>query len=143
MIRFVLGTLASVGVIVFAILVEGGNLATYLILTPGFIALFLPFFASLAVWPLREWLGAWKDAFAAGESESAARSSSIWEFNEKASYASGIVGFIVGLIFILSSLGDLSRLGPAAAVSLTCPLYSVLLGLVCRILRARVERARH
>jgi flagellar motor component MotA len=142
MLRFILGTLASAAVVVLVIVLENGSLLAYLGLTPGLIALLLPFFAVLAVWPLREWAKAWKDAFIPKESPTTARSSSIWNFQEKACYAAGAIGFLAGLVLILSQLSTVSRLGPALAMSLVCPMYSLLLGLVARILRARVDRAR-
>jgi flagellar motor component MotA len=142
MLRFILGTLASIGVVALVITVEGGSVLSYLILSALAIALLVPFFAILAVWPFREWATAWKDALSSkGPRANAAKSVAIWDFAEKASWASGIIGFICGLVMILSQLRTPSALGPSVAASLTCPLYAVISGLVCRILRARVENA--
>lgn len=147
MLRFILGTLASVGIVLVAILIEGGNLLSYFALTAFAIALLVPFFAVLAVWSLREWLEAWKDAFdplgrAEARKAGLGTSAAIWAFSEKVSYTAGFVGFIAGAILILSHLSDPSTLGPRFAIGLTCPLDAALLGLVYRILGARVGRGR-
>lgn len=142
MIRFIIGTLAAVGVVVFAIAIEGGPLLAYLGMTPILIAAALPLFAVLAAWRWKEWMAAWKDAFGPMGSPSAARSSAIWDFQEKASYAAGVIGFLAGLILLLSQLRDPSTMGRSLAVCLTCPLYAVLFGLACRILKARVDSRR-
>lgn len=147
MLRFILGTLASVGIVLIGIVIEGGNLLSYFTLTAFAIALLVPFFAVLAVWSLGEWIEAWKDAFdPIGEGEarraSLGTSAAIWAFSEKVSYTAGFVGILAGTILVLSQLSDPSTLGPRFAVGLTCPLYAALLGLVYRILGARVGRGR-
>lgn len=142
MTRFIVGSLALVGIIAGAILIEGGNPVAYLMLTPGLLAFLVPLCAVFAVWPAREWIAAWKDAFTGDESPTAARSSAIWEFEEKAAYAAGIVGLVIGVIVLLSSLRELSRLGEGLAVCLLCPFYAALIGLGCRVLKAKVDRKR-
>lgn len=142
MIRFVSWTLAILAILVFCILLEGGSIGAYLMLTPGIISFLMPLFAALAVWPAREWGQAWKDAFDKGDSPTAARSSAIWEFEEKASYATGIIAFIAGIIILLTHLSSPAQLGRALAAGLNGPLYALLIALACRILRARVDRKR-
>lgn len=143
MVRFILGTLATLGTLVLAILIEQGNPATYIVATPMLIAILMPFFATLAVWSIGEWLQAWKDALGARtarlDKTSARRSADIWAFSERAAYAAGGAGFITGLILMLSTLRQLSELGEGLAITLACPFYVILIGLVCRILKARVE----
>lgn len=140
MLRFILGTLASLAVVILAVLMEGGNIFAYLSVNALAIALLIPFFAVLAVWRLGDWLKAWRDALkAGGDSASAATSKAIWAFFEKAGYAAGGVGFIAGLILVLSHIQAIEEVGRGLAIALTCPMYALLLGLVCRILRARVE----
>lgn len=143
MIRFIIGTLASLGVLVGAIVLENGNLLAYLVPSALGIALLMPFFGVLAVWSLADWIQAWRDALGRGKAQGGdkgiRKSAAIWAFSEKASYAAGVVGFITGLIIMLSNLSTPATMGPSVAAGLTCPLYAVLEGLVCRILRARVE----
>lgn len=140
MLRFILGSLASIGVVMVGIVIEGGNLLSYFALTAFAICILVPFFATLAVWSLAEWFEAWRDAFATGgQSPSDRLSASVWAFSEKAAYAAGGLGFIAGLVLLLSRLRALSELGPLLAIGLTSLLYAILIGLVCRILRARVE----
>lgn len=140
MTRFVLSILALFGTAIFLFALEGGRLLSLVVLTPILIISLMPAFAVLAVWSVRDWAGAWKDAFAKGRSPSASRSAALWAFYEKACYATGIVGLMLGTIIILSSLSDASTLGPAFAVGLVSTTYAVLFGLVARILKARVER---
>ena len=142
MTRFIVGTLGFIIVVFGCIVIEGGNPVAYLMLTPAIIAFLVPFLAMLAVWPLREWITAWKDAFADRASPTAANSSAIWEFVEKAAYAAAAIGTIAGIIIMLANLRAVSELGSALAACLLCLFYSTVIGLVCRILRARVERKR-
>ena len=55
-------------------------------------------------------------------------------------YLSSVVGFILGLVLILSNLSDISTIGRPLAVGLMTPVYAILFGVVARILRARVEK---
>ncbi|MEI6388772.1 MAG: hypothetical protein WCQ50_19325 [Spirochaetota bacterium] len=142
MTRFILGTLGFIVVIGGCIVLEGGNPAAYLMITPAIIALVVPFLAMLAVWPAREWITAWKDAFTNEESPTAAASSALWKFVEKATYAAAAIGTFAGIILVLAKLWELSQLGKPLAACLLCLFYSAVIGLVCRILRARVERRR-
>ncbi len=140
MIRFVLSTLALIASIVSVILFEGGSLPSYFVVSAFLIVALIPLFAVLAVWSLKDWGRAWRDAFAAGAgASSAAVSAKLWSFYEKSNYAAGLVGSLLGIITILSRLNDPSRLGASLAVALTAPTYAILLGLVARILKARVE----
>jgi len=41
-------------------------------------------------------------------------------------YASGAVGFMIGVIQMLTQLDDTAAIGPAMAVALLCPFYSLL-----------------
>jgi flagellar motor component MotA len=141
MIRFILSTLSIVAILVAAILLEGGNPFSYVAFSAMIIVIFVPFFAVLAVWRLSEWGKAWKDAFSAQrDSTTSAVSVAIWEFSEKASYAAGIIGLIVGIILVLSNVSDFSKMGRGLAATLTAPMWSILIGLVSRILGAKVVR---
>jgi flagellar motor component MotA len=140
MLRFIIGTLAAVATIVLVVIMEGGTISSYLILSALLVGLLVPVFSTLAVWSLREWGGAWKDAFGASKgSPTAAASRALWDFFEKGCYGAGVLGTLAGLILVLSQLSEISKVGPAVALSLTSLLYAILLGLVARILRARVD----
>jgi flagellar motor component MotA len=141
MARFLFGTLAIVATFVFLFLFEGGNLPSLLMLSPFLIVILVPAFAVLAVWSLEDWGRAWRDGFARGDADRAPDSAELWAFYERMCYLSSIVGFILGLVIILSNLGDLSTIGRPLAVGLMTPVYAILFGIVARILRARVERA--
>jgi flagellar motor component MotA len=142
MTRFILGTLGFIAVVGLCIVLEGGNPVAYLMFTPAIIALVVPLLAMMAVWPMREWITAWKDAFAAEKTPTAAASSALWAFVEKATYAAAAIGTFAGIILTIANLRELSELGKPLAACLLCLFYSAVIGLVCRILRARVERRR-
>jgi flagellar motor component MotA len=147
MLRFILSTLALIGTALFLFVLEGGRPVSLVMFSSLMLCILIPAFAVLAVWSLREWGRAWKDAFSAlggrgGQAEpDRADSLALWAFYEKACYAAAVIGPILGAIIMLSSLSTLDRLGPPLAAGLTTPLYSILLGMMARILRARVARS--
>ncbi len=142
MARFLFGTVAIFATFVSLFLIEGGNLLSLLMLSPLLIVILVPAFAVLAVWSLGDWGRAWKDALARGDADSAPDSAELWAFYERMCYLASVVGFILGLVIILSNLGDISTIGRPLAVGLMTPVYAILFGIVARILRARVERSR-
>ena len=138
MIRFLLGVAGTIGTIVLCCAMENFPAYYLLVLTPSLIVLCVPIFATWAAYPLGAWGLAWKDALGQrGPGRNSIRSAEIWDFQEKASYASAIVGFIVGLIFVLRNLTEPEKLGAHVAVCLVSLIYGALLGLFYRILRAR------
>ena len=141
MIRFILSTLALLATAFLAFIIEGGNPAALILPSPFIIVVCIPAFALLAVWSLKDWGRAWKDAFAkAGPSPSAATSAAIWDFFEKTCYIAGIVGFLLGLTIIFSSAYDPSKIIVSLGVDVIAPILAILFAMVARILRARVER---
>jgi hypothetical protein len=141
MMRFILGTLALVGTLVFAFVLEGGKPLDFLLPAPLAIILGVPCFAVLAVWNLREWGQAWRDAFAPS-AEGAESSAALWGFYEKACYVAGVVGFILGLNVIFQQRGGVSRedLLRPLAVDCVAPILAITFAMVARILKARVEK---
>jgi hypothetical protein len=145
--RFILGTLALFVTLVFAFFIEGGNLLDFLLPSPLMIVVCVPLCAVLAVWSLKDWGRAWKDAFAAGRradaapSASAAASTKLWGFYEKACYIAGVVGFILGLNIIFTFVPDTqAKLFRSFAIDCIAPILAILFAMVARILRARAER---
>ena len=54
--------------------------------------------------------------------------------------ATGIVGFLIGLVAMLANLDDPAKIGPAVAVAILCPLYGTLLAeFLFRPLSQRIE----
>ncbi len=141
MARFIVSLVLLVVSIVGPILLEGGTILAYIAISAFLIQVLVPFFAMLAVWRFSELGGAWRDAFSRrSEAAAVARSVRIWEFTEKICYATGVIGFLVGAVLILSSVRpSMADVGRAFGVSLLAPLYSVLFAVLCRILRARVQ----
>jgi flagellar motor component MotA len=143
MVRFVVSLVLLLLSIAAAVLYEGGSLLGYVGVTALFIDVLVPAFAMLAVWRLSEVGHAFRDAFSRkSDAASRARSARIWDFTEKICYATGVLAFLVGGILVLAHLyADVAALGRAFGVALLAPIYGILLAIVCRILRARVEAA--
>jgi flagellar motor component MotA len=141
MIRFIVSLLLLLGTILFAVVLERGSILNYIGFTAFLVELLVPLFAMLAVWRLAEIGRAFGDAFSRkADTGSRTRSARVWEFTEKVCYAAGVIGLILGIVLILSRVsGSVEELGRAFGASLIAPLYGVMLGIVCRILKARVE----
>jgi flagellar motor component MotA len=141
MVRFIVSLGLLLATISGAVLYEKGNLLAYVGVSTLAVEVLVPLFAALAVWRLAEIGRAFADAFSKkADSSSRSRSARIWEFAEKVCYASGVIGFILGLVLTLAWVSvSINNLAGAFAASLTAPLYGVLFGVVCRILKARVE----
>jgi hypothetical protein len=176
MLRFILGTLALFCTAIFAFVIEGGNPASFVLPTPLLIVVCVPGFAVLAVWSLKDWGRAWKEAFAsegkpgagtaaasaqpaapsggasaavssAAVSSAAVSSARLWDFYEKSCYIAGVVGFILGLNIIFQNGGgvelkDMMSILKPLSIDCIAPILAILLAMVARILRARVERNR-
>jgi flagellar motor component MotA len=142
MARFIVSLGLLLATISAAVLYEGGSPLAYIGISTLVVELLVPLFAGLAVWRLAEVGRAFGDAFSKkADSSSRSRSARIWEFAEKVCYATGVIGFILGTVLVLGHVsGSVNELAHAFAISLTAPLYGVLFGVVCRILKARVER---
>jgi hypothetical protein len=141
-IRFFVSLFLMFATLVGAVLWEGGSVLAYVVASAFAVELLVPAFAMLAVWRLSEIGAGFRDAFSAkGGSSTVARSKRIWEFAEKICYATAVVGLIIGMVILFSTYtGSEAHIGPALAACCLGPLYGVLLGIVCRILRARVDR---
>jgi len=134
--RFFLGTLAAITVVVAAMWLEGENLLALFLPSALLITLLSPLCAVLAVWDLRAWGDAWRDAFAASPEEARReRSAKLWDFLEKSFYIAGILGFIAGAIIVLASPGSMAEHFSADLVS---PLWGILFAIIARILKYRV-----
>jgi hypothetical protein len=124
-----------------AFILEGGAVLGLLGFSAFLITFFVPFFGSLAVWSFREWRQAWGHAFRPAEGPEAQRSAALWQFSELACYAAGVLGALIGAVLILGNLegASIQQLAHAFGALLVSPTYGTLFGLICRILRARVE----
>jgi len=138
--RFILGTVGLVGTFLLAFFMEGGSVEDFLLPTPLIIIVCVPSFAVLAVWRLRDWGVAWRDAFAA-EAGTSGASAELWSFYEKACYIAGVVAFFLGLVVIFKEGGGVSRTDILRPLAVDCvaPILAIVFAMVARILRARVE----
>jgi flagellar motor component MotA len=126
-------------VVAFALWLEGMDLLRLFLPSPFIIVIGAPFSAVFAVWNRAAFAGAWKDAFsAAPERERREGSARLWGFLEMAFYASGIIAFIAGTMIILSTEST-DRLMLKFSIAFLALLWSMMLGMVARILRYRVE----
>ena len=141
MVRFIVGTGLVLAALLAAFILEGGGVLSLLGFSAFLITFFVPFFGALAVWSFREWRQAWGHAFVPSDREAAGRSVAVWKFSEVACYAAGILGSLVGGVLILGNLegATTERIAHAFGALLVSPTYGTFFGLVCRILRARVE----
>lgn len=121
-------------------LLEGGNGASLLALTPFLVTFFVPVFGLLAVWSFGDCAKAWGHAFRPGGPEETRRSAELWKFLEFAAYLGGLVAFFVGGVLILRNLANANvQWNHSLAISLLAPMYGAVFGLVARVLRFRVE----
>ena len=141
MIKFLSCVLAIMLIISGAFILEGGNPVNLLMLGAFLIVFFVPLFAALAVWKLGDIGKALKDALGKSPGkDSALKSIRIWIFFERIFYLSGVLGFLAGIILILSRLGgDLTDLAHSFAMDTCFGVTAVFFGILSKILRNRVE----
>jgi flagellar motor component MotA len=144
MTRFLLGTLAVLATLGGAIWMEGGPLLGLLQASPFLITFFVPSFAVLAIWNLKTWGQAFRDAFApASDAKSREVSGKLWDFYEKTCYAAGFLGIVAGAIIILRTPNTTARtMAESFSYALISPLYAVFFAIVARILRFRIVAGR-
>ena len=144
MVRFITGLALLLALVCGAVLIEGGNLLGYIGISAFLVVFFPAVFASLAVWRARDLGQAFRDALGAhAGTGSRDRSVRIWTFFERVFYLSGVLGWLVGVVLILSSLApDTSSLSRAFSASLIAMVYGVLFGIAARILRCRADGGR-
>jgi len=142
MLRFIVSLVLLFVSIGLAVGMEGGKILNYVGVTSFIVELLVPSFAMLAVWNLKEVGTAFRDAFHNNtDAASCARSMQVWDFAEKVCYAAAVVGLLLGSILILSNIHqNVVELGRALGATLLAPLYGILLAIICRIMKARVEQ---
>jgi flagellar motor component MotA len=140
MFKFFVSAILMTATIAGIYALEGGDLMNFISFSTFMIVAFVPFFASLAVWKFQDLLQVWKDAFAKTKNSSSMRlSCKILDFYEKLFYLSGLICLLVGVIFVLSRLSDISKLGSGLAYTLSGLLYGLYFGVIARILKSRIE----
>lgn len=143
--RYALGQLVLILLVVLAIAMIGGQAATWLHPLPWALVLVVaaPLAALLAIHPWAALRQAVRDAgHPSASSPSGAASAGLWRRFESFIYAGALLGALMGWMVTFSQLSpDLARLGTRLAACLVPPFFGVLLGLACRVLRARIETA--
>jgi flagellar motor component MotA len=138
MARFIIGVVLLVVFLAGAILLEGGNLLRYIGISAFIVVFFPAVFAALAVWDRKALGQAFRDSLGKKAATDAARSARIWAFLERIFYLMGVLGWVIGVILILSHLNaDTSRLFRGAASDFISPVYGIFFGIICRILHSR------
>ncbi len=142
MLRFIVSLVLLFASIGLAVGIEGGKILSYVGVTSFIVELLIPSFAVLAVWHVREVGAAFRDAFRKKtDVASRTRSMQVWDFAEKMCYAAAVIGLLLGSILILGSIHqNVLELGRAFGATLLAPLYGILLAIICRIMKARVEQ---
>lgn len=142
MIRFFVGVLLVILTFVGSLMLEGGNPWAYFAPAIFLLVMFVPLFASLAVWKAGQITTAFRDAFKKGKASEPAMSLRIFDFYEKAFYIAGAIGLVFGAVLVLGQIvpkADARDIAHSSAVAILCILYAAFFGLVTRILKARVE----
>lgn len=143
MARFVLGIAFALAALVSGATLFGGSLVTWLHPALGGFLLVaaLPGFAAMAVWSRGEVAQAFRDAFRpAGGPGPVPASPAVWRTFEYLFGAASVISLFTGLVITFNHLSyDPAILGPKLGASLISPFYGVLLAVVARLLRVRVE----
>jgi len=106
-----------------------------------FLVAALPWSAAMAVWSRKDVAQAFRDAFRpSGGPEPVAASPAVWRTFEYLFCAASVISLFTGLVITFNHLSyDAAILGPKLGASLISPFYGVLLAMVARLLRVRVE----
>jgi flagellar motor component MotA len=139
MTRFIVSIAAMLALVALGILYEGGRIILFIAPVPFLLVLLLPMIAVFAAWGFGGIRRAFGNALgkigAPGQLE---ESLLFWDTWEKTCYAAGVVGFLTGAIMVFSNL-SIPAIGQPLAMSLFSLIYSAFLGVLSRIMRARVE----
>jgi flagellar motor component MotA len=144
MTRFILGTVFSIVALIIGATLFGGSLVTWLHPVVGvfFLVVVAPWFATLAVWSRKDVALAFRDAFRPmGGLAPVPASSGVWKTFEYLFYSASVISLFTGLVITFSHLSyDPANLGPKLGASLISLFYGVMMAMVARLLRTRVER---
>ena len=144
MTRFILGITFAILALMGGARLFGGSLVTWLHPAVGAFLLVgaMPWCAAMAVWSQKDVAQAFRDAFRpAGGPSPVPASVGVWRTFEYLFYAASLLSLMTGLVITFSHLSyEAANLGPKLGASLISPFYGVLLAVVARLLRMRVER---
>jgi flagellar motor component MotA len=135
-----MGIFLALCILCLVIFIEGGALISYLVLSALLIVLFFPFFIVMSTFSIHDIRLAFQDAFGKDKPGSSSKKSVLlWDLYEKATYASGLVGIFMAAISILTSVNEIKNMGVSVASGVSVVLYSIITGMILRILKVRVE----
>jgi hypothetical protein len=139
--RFIVFLVLLLATITGTVALEGGSPLSLVGISAFILELFVPLFAMLAVWRWKQIGMALRHAFGmSGEPAERERSLRVWDFAEKACYAAAVLAEMLGFVIIANASGGIQwDLLHALGASFIGPIYGVFFGIVCRILRARVQ----
>lgn len=140
MIRFICGLILAVITVIAVILIEGGNIPAFIALSPFLLVLFVPFFCVLAVYRFKAIVRACTDPFTGKKPDG--KSEDVCRLFEKLFIGTGVLGTLIGVVFVLSRLGDPAKMGPALAVSLLSSVYGVLFYLLSLTWRMKLKNGK-
>ncbi|MCL2557734.1 MAG: MotA/TolQ/ExbB proton channel family protein [Treponema sp.] len=131
MVRYVIALILGLATPLLGAHLAGGRALLLLNATAFLIVCAFPFLMVSAVFGFGEMRRAFEAALKGGaEKVELERALAFFGTLGKSAWLAALIGFIVGIVNILASLGDLSALGPSAAVLLLAPLYAAIVGLV-------------
>jgi flagellar motor component MotA len=143
MTRFILGIVFTIAALMIGAFMFGGSLVTWLHPVVGafFLVVVSPWFAAMAVWSRKDVAQAFRDAFRpVGGSAPVPASSAVWKTFEYLFYVASVIGLFTGLVITFNHLSyDPANLGGKLGASLIAPFYGILLAMVARLLRIKVE----
>ena len=146
MLRFIVGYIFVILFFLIGWVLEGGNPIRLIGPSSFLITFFVPFFAVLSIWTFKDCGKAFSYAFKGSPSHEEVRKGvALWLLWERLSFIGGILGFIGGMILILSALPspenpfDLNMFGRSIGTALIAPIYGLFLGVFGRIMKTRVE----
>lgn len=145
MLRYLMGLGLTLFLVALAIAMIGGRGVTWLHPAPWALLLVLvvPLVATLSVHSPSALRQALQDAAGpSASSPSRATSLQLWARLESFIYFGAVLGGLMGWMVTFTLLSaDMSRLGAKLAACLVPPFYGAVLGLACRVSRARIEAA--
>jgi flagellar motor component MotA len=140
MIRFISGLVLAIAVIAGVVFIEGGRLSILVALSPFLLVLLFPFFCVMAVYRFKDIGRAFTDAFS--NKKPSKRSEDVCRLFEKLFIGTGILGTLVGLVFVFSTLTDLTKIGGPLSVTLLSAVYGVVFYLLSLTWRMKLKEGK-
>jgi flagellar motor component MotA len=140
MVRFISGLVLAVAVVAGVIILEGLRPMSFVALSPLLLVLLFPFFCVMAVYRFKDIIRACTDAFS--KKKPNGRSEDVCRLFEKLFIGTGILGALIGFVFVLANLGDVAKIGAPLSVSLLSAVYGVFFYLLSLTWRMKLKNGK-